>query len=65
MLTSSRPDAILVGPIKRVPRTNPRGGRGGNREHSAPVTATPPASEVHHPSQLLPGQRHIRLVEIK
>eukprot|EP00983_Pelagomonas_calceolata_P025310 793958-Pelagomonas_calceolata.AAC.1 len=50
-LTSSRPDAILVVPMKRVPRTNSRyplrsrGGRGRNREHSAPATATPPPSK--------------------
>eukprot|EP00983_Pelagomonas_calceolata_P013206 421716-Pelagomonas_calceolata.AAC.1 len=57
--------------MKRVPRTNSRypfrsrGGRGGNREHSAPATATPPTSEVRHPSQLLPEQRHVHLVEVK
>eukprot|EP00983_Pelagomonas_calceolata_P031880 1000864-Pelagomonas_calceolata.AAC.1 len=68
-LTSSRPDAILVIPIKKVPRTNSRyllrrtGGRGGNREDSAPATATPPTSKVGHPSQLPPEQRHIHLVE--
>eukprot|EP00983_Pelagomonas_calceolata_P085711 1156613-Pelagomonas_calceolata.AAC.6 len=55
----------------RVPRTNSRhplrsrGGRGGNREHSAPATVTPPASKVRHPSQLLPEQRDIHLVEVK
>eukprot|EP00983_Pelagomonas_calceolata_P079403 1154649-Pelagomonas_calceolata.AAC.1 len=68
-LTSSRPDAILVLPMKRVPRINPRyplrsrGGRGGNREHSAPAKATPPPSKVRHPSQLLPEQKHAHLVE--
>eukprot|EP00983_Pelagomonas_calceolata_P052184 1142727-Pelagomonas_calceolata.AAC.2 len=41
--------------MKRVPRTNSwypwrsRGGRGGNREHSAPATATPPASKAPDP----------------
>eukprot|EP00983_Pelagomonas_calceolata_P079047 1154513-Pelagomonas_calceolata.AAC.2 len=70
-LTSSRPDAILVVPMKRVPRTNSRyllrstGGRGGNRGHSAPATATPPTSEVRHPSQLLPDQGHVHLVDVK
>eukprot|EP00983_Pelagomonas_calceolata_P067192 1149393-Pelagomonas_calceolata.AAC.1 len=50
--TSSHPDSISVVPTKRVPRTNSqyllrsRGGRGGNREHSVPATATPPTSEV-------------------
>eukprot|EP00983_Pelagomonas_calceolata_P054075 1143557-Pelagomonas_calceolata.AAC.1 len=34
-------------------------------EHSAPATATPPPSKVRHPSQLLPEQRHIHLVEVK
>eukprot|EP00983_Pelagomonas_calceolata_P080688 1155250-Pelagomonas_calceolata.AAC.2 len=44
--------------MERVPRTNSRyslrsrRGRGGNREHSAPTTATPPTSKVRHPSQL-------------
>eukprot|EP00983_Pelagomonas_calceolata_P073429 1152122-Pelagomonas_calceolata.AAC.1 len=62
-LTSSRPGVILVVPMKRVPRTNSRyplrrrGGRRGNREHSAPATAAPPPSKVRHPSQLLPEQR--------
>eukprot|EP00983_Pelagomonas_calceolata_P028175 882608-Pelagomonas_calceolata.AAC.2 len=42
-----------------------KGRREGNREHSAPATATPPASKVRHPSQLLLGQRHIHLVEVK
>eukprot|EP00983_Pelagomonas_calceolata_P043411 1138883-Pelagomonas_calceolata.AAC.1 len=57
--------------MKIVPRTNSRyplrsrGGRGRNREHSAPATATLPASKVRHPSQLLPGQRHVHLVEVK
>eukprot|EP00983_Pelagomonas_calceolata_P100326 1158554-Pelagomonas_calceolata.AAC.11 len=70
-LTSSRPDAILVVPLKRVPRSNSRyllrsaGGRGGNREDSAPATATTPTSKVRHPSQLLPQQRHVHLVEVK
>eukprot|EP00983_Pelagomonas_calceolata_P022378 703884-Pelagomonas_calceolata.AAC.1 len=54
--------------MKRVPRTNSRhplrsrGGRGGNREHSAPATATPPTSKARHPSQLLPEQRHISIL---
>eukprot|EP00983_Pelagomonas_calceolata_P078316 1154231-Pelagomonas_calceolata.AAC.2 len=70
-LTSSRPDAISVVPVKRVPRTNSRyllrskGGHWGNREHSAPATATPPTSKVRHPSQLHPEQRHVHLVEVK
>eukprot|EP00983_Pelagomonas_calceolata_P020514 646185-Pelagomonas_calceolata.AAC.1 len=57
--------------MKRVPRTNSRyplrsrGGRGGNREHLAPATATPPTSKVRHPSQLLPGQRHVHFVVVK
>eukprot|EP00983_Pelagomonas_calceolata_P006650 218679-Pelagomonas_calceolata.AAC.1 len=57
--------------MARVPSTNSRyllrsrGGQGGNREHSALATATRPVSEVRHPSQLLPGQRHIHLVEVK
>eukprot|EP00983_Pelagomonas_calceolata_P013789 441564-Pelagomonas_calceolata.AAC.1 len=57
--------------MKRVPRTSSRyplrsrGGCGGNREHSAPATATPPPSKVRHPSQLLPDQRHVHLVEFK
>eukprot|EP00983_Pelagomonas_calceolata_P092739 1157702-Pelagomonas_calceolata.AAC.8 len=57
--------------MKRVAMTSSRyllrsrGGHGGNREHSAPATATPPAFKVRHPSQLLPGQRHIHLVEVK
>eukprot|EP00983_Pelagomonas_calceolata_P069106 1150251-Pelagomonas_calceolata.AAC.1 len=57
--------------MKRVPRTNSqyplrsRGGRGRNREHSALATATPPPSKVCHPSQLLPGQRNVHLVEVK
>eukprot|EP00983_Pelagomonas_calceolata_P126258 1161288-Pelagomonas_calceolata.AAC.8 len=52
-LTSSRPDAILVVPMKRVPMTNTRcplrrrGGRGVNREHSAPATL--PASKTPGP----------------
>eukprot|EP00983_Pelagomonas_calceolata_P017257 540797-Pelagomonas_calceolata.AAC.1 len=52
-LTSSRPDTIV--PMKLVPRTYPRyllrstGGCRGNREHSAPATATPPTSKVRHP----------------
>eukprot|EP00983_Pelagomonas_calceolata_P074140 1152432-Pelagomonas_calceolata.AAC.2 len=56
--------------MKRVPRTDSRypwrsrGGRRGNREHSAPATAAPPASKVRHPSQLLPEQRHVQLVEV-
>eukprot|EP00983_Pelagomonas_calceolata_P038423 1136796-Pelagomonas_calceolata.AAC.2 len=63
-LTSSRPDAILVVPMKRVPRMNSqfplrsRGGRGGNREHSAPATASSPTSKVRHLSQLPPEQTH-------
>eukprot|EP00983_Pelagomonas_calceolata_P038020 1136639-Pelagomonas_calceolata.AAC.1 len=40
-----------------------RGGYAGNREHSAPVTATPPSFKVRHPSQLLPEQRYIYFVE--
>eukprot|EP00967_Tisochrysis_lutea_P058159 scaffold73900_cov19-Tisochrysis_lutea.AAC.1 len=59
--------------MKRVPRTDSRyplrsrGGRKGNREHLAPATATatPPASEVRHPGQLLPEQRHIHLVGVR
>eukprot|EP00983_Pelagomonas_calceolata_P053516 1143326-Pelagomonas_calceolata.AAC.1 len=57
--------------MEKVPRANSRcllrsrGGHGGNREHPAPATATPPASKVCHPSQLLPGQRNIHLVEVK
>eukprot|EP00983_Pelagomonas_calceolata_P062158 1147154-Pelagomonas_calceolata.AAC.6 len=49
--------------MKRVPRANARyplrsrEGRGESREHSTPVTATPPAFKVRHPSQLLPGPR--------
>eukprot|EP00983_Pelagomonas_calceolata_P062930 1147513-Pelagomonas_calceolata.AAC.2 len=42
-----------------------RGGRGGNREHSDPASATPPTSKARHPSQLLPEQSHIHLVEVK
>eukprot|EP00983_Pelagomonas_calceolata_P083734 1156222-Pelagomonas_calceolata.AAC.4 len=57
----------------KVPRPNSRyllrsaGGRrgGGNREDSAPATATPPNSKARHPSQLLPDQRHVHLVEVK
>eukprot|EP00983_Pelagomonas_calceolata_P121849 1160841-Pelagomonas_calceolata.AAC.2 len=51
-LTSSRPDATLVVPMDRVPRTNcryllrSRGGRGGSREHSAPA-ATKLAPKLH------------------
>eukprot|EP00983_Pelagomonas_calceolata_P028649 897065-Pelagomonas_calceolata.AAC.1 len=47
--------------MKRVPKTNSRyplrsrGGRRGNREHSAP--ATPPSCKVRHPSQLLPEKK--------
>eukprot|EP00983_Pelagomonas_calceolata_P047904 1140844-Pelagomonas_calceolata.AAC.1 len=68
-LTSSLPDAIVVVPIKRVPRTNSRyplrsrGGQ-GNREQSVPVTATSSVSKVRHPSQILPKQRHNHLVEV-
>eukprot|EP00983_Pelagomonas_calceolata_P038555 1136832-Pelagomonas_calceolata.AAC.1 len=57
--------------MKEVPKTSfwyplgSRGGRGGNSEHSVQATATPPASKVRHPSQLLPGQKHIQLVEVK
>eukprot|EP00983_Pelagomonas_calceolata_P115615 1160218-Pelagomonas_calceolata.AAC.9 len=49
----------LVVPMKKVSRTNSRyllrsrGGRGGDREHSVPATATPSAPKVCHPSQLL------------
>eukprot|EP00983_Pelagomonas_calceolata_P074279 1152493-Pelagomonas_calceolata.AAC.5 len=70
-LASSCPDAISVVPMKRVPRTNSRyplrnrGGHGRHRERSAPATASPPTSEVCHHSQLLPGQRHVHLVEVK
>ena len=70
-LTSSRPDALLVVPLKRAQRSNPRyelkstGGRGGNREDSAPATATPPTFKARDPSQLHPDQRHIHLVEVK
>eukprot|EP00983_Pelagomonas_calceolata_P084366 1156351-Pelagomonas_calceolata.AAC.2 len=43
-----------------------REGRGGNREHSGPTTAIPPAFEVRHPSQILPEQRHMwRLNTVK
>eukprot|EP00983_Pelagomonas_calceolata_P125227 1161191-Pelagomonas_calceolata.AAC.7 len=42
-----------------------RGGRWENREPSASVTATSPASKVRHPSQLLPEHRHVHLVEVK
>eukprot|EP00983_Pelagomonas_calceolata_P102834 1158851-Pelagomonas_calceolata.AAC.2 len=48
----------------RYPLRN-RGGRAGNREHSAPATATSTASKVHHSSQLSSEQRHIQLVEVK
>eukprot|EP00967_Tisochrysis_lutea_P031056 scaffold36553_cov19-Tisochrysis_lutea.AAC.1 len=57
--------------MKRVPRSNSqypsrsRGGRGVNRRYSASATVTPPASKVWRPSQLLPGQRHIHLLEVK
>eukprot|EP00983_Pelagomonas_calceolata_P113519 1159995-Pelagomonas_calceolata.AAC.8 len=57
--------------MKRVPKTNSRhplrstGGCERSREHSAPATATPPTFKVRHPSQLLPEQRHIHLVEVK
>eukprot|EP00983_Pelagomonas_calceolata_P121780 1160832-Pelagomonas_calceolata.AAC.2 len=34
-----------------------RWGQGGNRDHQVPATATPPASKVCHPSQLLPEPR--------
>eukprot|EP00983_Pelagomonas_calceolata_P043706 1139015-Pelagomonas_calceolata.AAC.2 len=57
--------------MKTVQRTNSqytlrnRGGRRGNREHSAPVAATPPTPKVCHPCQLLPGQWHIHLVDVK
>eukprot|EP00983_Pelagomonas_calceolata_P096970 1158193-Pelagomonas_calceolata.AAC.8 len=34
-------------------------GHGWSKEHSAPATATPTTSKVHHPSQLLPEQRHV------
>eukprot|EP00983_Pelagomonas_calceolata_P037800 1136520-Pelagomonas_calceolata.AAC.1 len=38
-----------------------------NRQHSAPSTETPPASnlEIRHPIQLLPEQRHINFVKVK
>eukprot|EP00983_Pelagomonas_calceolata_P113858 1160030-Pelagomonas_calceolata.AAC.3 len=54
-----------------MPRTNScyplrsRGGRWGNRGHSAPATAIPPTSKARHPSQLSPEQRHVHLVEVK
>eukprot|EP00983_Pelagomonas_calceolata_P027247 856149-Pelagomonas_calceolata.AAC.2 len=64
--------------MKRVPMTSSRypwrsrggpplysAGRGGNREHSAPATASSPPSEVRYPSQLLPDQRHVHVVEVK
>eukprot|EP00983_Pelagomonas_calceolata_P068149 1149779-Pelagomonas_calceolata.AAC.1 len=57
--------------MKKVLRTIPqyflrsRGGNRGNREHSMPATATPPASNVRHPCQHLLGQRHIHIVEVK
>eukprot|EP00983_Pelagomonas_calceolata_P062513 1147332-Pelagomonas_calceolata.AAC.2 len=54
--------------MKRVPRINsryPLRSRGGQGEDSAPATATPPASKVRHPSQLLPEQRHVHLLEVK
>eukprot|EP00983_Pelagomonas_calceolata_P046449 1140178-Pelagomonas_calceolata.AAC.1 len=35
------------------------------RELSAPATAIPPASKVHHPSQLLPEQIHIHLMGVQ
>eukprot|EP00983_Pelagomonas_calceolata_P010271 333812-Pelagomonas_calceolata.AAC.1 len=41
-----------------------RGGCEGNREHSAPDTASSPTSKLRHPSQLLPGQRHVHLVQV-
>eukprot|EP00983_Pelagomonas_calceolata_P058810 1145636-Pelagomonas_calceolata.AAC.8 len=61
----------LASQNRRATRTKPRdplrsrGVRRGNREHSAPATATAPAFKVRYPSQLLPGQRHIYLVEVK
>eukprot|EP00983_Pelagomonas_calceolata_P047000 1140422-Pelagomonas_calceolata.AAC.8 len=70
-LTSSWPDAILVVPLKRVPRSNSQyllrsaGGRRGNRENSEPTTATPPTFKAQDPSQLLPDQRHVQLVGVK
>eukprot|EP00983_Pelagomonas_calceolata_P080101 1154999-Pelagomonas_calceolata.AAC.5 len=65
--------------MKKVPATNSRyssrsrGGHMGSRELSTPETATPPASEVRHPSQLPPKQRpagpsragHVHLMEVK
>eukprot|EP00967_Tisochrysis_lutea_P118208 scaffold191853_cov19-Tisochrysis_lutea.AAC.3 len=50
-LASSCPDAMLLIPIRRVPRTTSqyllrhRGGHGGKRDYSASATATPPASK--------------------
>eukprot|EP00983_Pelagomonas_calceolata_P069829 1150521-Pelagomonas_calceolata.AAC.6 len=65
-LSSNRPQQLKsMMDMLLLPRTNARyalrsrGGRGGNREHSAPATATPPAYEVRHPSQLLLEHRHI------
>eukprot|EP00983_Pelagomonas_calceolata_P087952 1157082-Pelagomonas_calceolata.AAC.3 len=42
-------------------RRHKQGGAGD----SAPATATLPPSKIRHPSQLLPGQRRIHLVEVK
>eukprot|EP00983_Pelagomonas_calceolata_P069870 1150545-Pelagomonas_calceolata.AAC.1 len=50
--------------VSRYPLRS-RGGRRGNREHSVPATATPPALKVRHPRQLLPEQRNILLSESK
>eukprot|EP00983_Pelagomonas_calceolata_P078901 1154432-Pelagomonas_calceolata.AAC.1 len=55
MQSSRNGFAILVVPTKRVLRIHSRyplrskGGHGGNREHSAPATATPPTSKARHP----------------
>eukprot|EP00983_Pelagomonas_calceolata_P078029 1154109-Pelagomonas_calceolata.AAC.4 len=67
--TANCPDAILVVPIKRATRIRfrypwrSREGCGENREHSAPASATPPASKFRHPSQL-PEERRIHLVDV-
>eukprot|EP00983_Pelagomonas_calceolata_P059844 1146107-Pelagomonas_calceolata.AAC.2 len=57
--------------MRKVQRTNARyllrnrEGRGGDRKISVPAEATPHASKVCCPGQLLPEQRHIHLVEVK
>eukprot|EP00983_Pelagomonas_calceolata_P090614 1157443-Pelagomonas_calceolata.AAC.1 len=71
-LTSScpdtMPDTMLAIPMERAPKNNSKyplrikvGERGGNGVHSVPAPATPPASQVRHPSQFLPEQKHIHL----